>query len=133
MALRDAEGVLLLPEGPTEVYGAAPPAFGWLAAGKTLPRGKFSRDFEALICRQPHDPFGSAGIKCDLDGQLQRRATDGLDTDSPDDWVVADDLLGPANTPTPAWPPVVPLVCSCSRRRGWSVGRETGTCLPALG
>jgi len=44
---------------------------------------------------EPDDGFLAAGA---------RRATDGLDTDSPDDWVVADDLLGPANTPTPASP-----------------------------
>jgi hypothetical protein len=30
-----------------------------------------------------------------------RRVTDGVDTDSPGDWVFADDLLGPDNTPTP--------------------------------
>jgi hypothetical protein len=33
-----------------------------------------------------------------------RRVTDGVDTDSPTDWVFADDLLGPANTPTPGTP-----------------------------
>ena len=42
---------------------------------------------------EPDDGFLAAGA---------RRATDGVDTDSPDDWVLADDLLGPANTPTPA-------------------------------
>ncbi|HEX6127773.1 MAG TPA: hypothetical protein VF071_02005 [Candidatus Limnocylindria bacterium] len=41
----------------------------------------------------PIDGFFPAGA---------RRATDGADTDSPDDWVVADDLLGADNTPTPA-------------------------------
>jgi hypothetical protein len=41
----------------------------------------------------PIDGFFPAGA---------RRVTDGADTDSPDDWVVADDLLGPENTPTPA-------------------------------
>jgi hypothetical protein len=33
-----------------------------------------------------------------------RRVTDGVDTDSPGDWVFADDLLGAANTPTPGTP-----------------------------
>ena len=31
-----------------------------------------------------------------------RRVTDGVDTDGPGDWVFADDMLGPSNTPTPA-------------------------------
>jgi hypothetical protein len=44
---------------------------------------------------EPDDGFLAAGA---------RRLTDGDDTDSPDDWAVADDLLGPANTPTPASP-----------------------------
>jgi hypothetical protein len=33
-----------------------------------------------------------------------RRVSDGADADSPTDWTFADDLLGPANTPTPATP-----------------------------
>ena len=43
----------------------------------------------------PDDMFLPAGA---------RRVTDGVDTDGPDDWVFADDQLGPDNTPTPATP-----------------------------
>jgi hypothetical protein len=52
----------------------------------------------------PDDGFLAAGA---------RRATDGVDTDSPDDWVVADDLLGPANTPTPASAVDEPTTATC--------------------
>ena len=43
----------------------------------------------------PDDTFLPAGA---------RRVQDGVDTDSPGDWVIADDQLGPANTPTPGSP-----------------------------
>jgi hypothetical protein len=43
----------------------------------------------------PDDGFMPAGA---------HRVADGVDTDSPDDWAFADDLLGPTNTPTAATP-----------------------------
>ncbi len=52
----------------------------------------------------PDDVFVPAGL---------RRATDGLDTDTAADWLFADDLLGPANTPTAATPYNAPPVADC--------------------
>ncbi len=52
----------------------------------------------------PDDAFLPAGA---------RRVTDGVDTDAASDWVVADDHLGPANTPTAATAYDAPPVASC--------------------
>jgi hypothetical protein len=42
-----------------------------------------------------------------------RRFTDGVDTNAVSDWVFADDLLGPTNTPTPATPYNAPPTAEC--------------------
>ena len=52
----------------------------------------------------PDDGFLAAGA---------RRLVDGVDTDSAADWVIADDLLGPANTPTAATPFNAPPAADC--------------------
>lgn len=56
-----------------------------------------------------------------------RRVTDGVDTDSPGDWVFADDLLGPDNTPTPGTPYDADPSATC----GPAVVRTFGTAASA--
>ena len=69
-------------------------------------------DAVALTDAGPTDRwFWSAPVIGPDDGFLPggvRRMTDGVDTDTAADWVFADDLLGPANTPTAATPYVPP-------------------------
>ncbi|HEX6656252.1 MAG TPA: hypothetical protein VF153_08585 [Candidatus Limnocylindria bacterium] len=61
--------------------------------------GATDRWFWSAPVLGPDDAFLPGGV---------RRVTDGVDTDTTDDWVFADDLLGPANTPTAATPYVRP-------------------------
>jgi FIMAH domain len=56
-----------------------------------------------------------------------RRVADGVDTDSSADWVMADDLLGAANTPTPATPYDAPPTTDC----GAPLAAVAGTAVPA--
>jgi hypothetical protein len=62
----------------------------------------------------PDDIFLPAGV---------RRATDGVDTDGPGDWLLADDILGEDNTPTPSTPYDAPPTADC----GPSVSTTEGT------
>jgi hypothetical protein len=54
-----------------------------------------------------------------------RRATDGVDTDSPGDWVFADDMLGSANTPMPATEFDDPPVATCPASVSTTFGTAT--------
>lgn len=72
--------------------------------------------------------FWSAPVVGTDDGFLPagaRRLVDGVDTDTPEDWVFADDLLGPTNTPTPATPYNAPPVATCGP--GVTVDEGTAT------
>ena len=62
----------------------------------------------------PDDGFLAAGA---------RRLVDGVDTDSATDWAIADDLLGPANTPTAATPFNAPPSADC----GAAVSTDAGS------
>ena len=56
-----------------------------------------------------------------------RRLVDGVDTDSAADWAIADDLLGPANTPTAATPFNAPPTADC----GMPLATDAGSAVTA--
>jgi hypothetical protein len=60
-----------------------------------------------------------------------RRVADGVDTDSVADWTFADDLLGSANTPTPATPYNAPPVADCGPAVTTDEGVAAGATLTA--
>ena len=77
------------------------------------------RDVVGLTDAGPADAwFWSAPVVGPDDGFLPggaRRLVDGADTDTVEDWGFADDLLGPANTPTPATPYNAPPAADCGQ------------------
>jgi hypothetical protein len=66
----------------------------------------------------PDDTFAPPGV---------RRPVDGADTDTPADFALADDLLGPDNTPTPSTPYDAPPTADC----GPAVSTVEGTAATA--
>jgi hypothetical protein len=87
------------------------------AAGTLVTGTETVLDAVALTDGGPTDRwFWSAPVIGPDDGFLPagaRRLADGVDTDTTADWVFADDLLGPTNTPTPATPYDAPPVADC--------------------
>ena len=89
----------------------------WGARARSLTGGEVVLDAVGLADTGATDAwfFGAPVVGPD-DGFLAagaRRLVDGVDTDSAADWVIADDLLGPANTPTAATPFNAPPAADC--------------------
>jgi hypothetical protein len=97
------------------------------ASGTVVTGGETVVDAVALTDGGATDQwFWSAPLVGPDDGFLPggaRRLADGVDTDAASDWVFADDLLGPTNTPTPSTPYNAPPVADC----GTEVIADEGT------